>query len=98
MRRNKMPLLSMIPELGQIAGPDLRGRCPRVKDRQRSSVVAAVSVATLPELQIAPAVIAAFGVFWLSYIAEQKGRHTLPVVLTWAACLLAAISAIWWTS
>jgi hypothetical protein len=55
-------------------------------------------MATLPELQIAAAVIAAFGVFWLSYIAEQKGRHTLPVVLTWAACMLVAIAAMWWTS
>jgi hypothetical protein len=57
-----------------------------------------VSMAALPELLIAAAVIMAVGVVLLSCIAEQKGRHTLPVVLTWAACLLAAISAIWWTS
>jgi hypothetical protein len=37
------------------------------------------SMATLPELPIAAAVIAAFDVIWLSYIAEQKGYHTLPV-------------------
>jgi hypothetical protein len=57
-----------------------------------------VSVAALPELLIVAAVIVAVEVTWLSCIAEQNGRHTLPVVLTWAACLLAAISAIWWTS
>jgi hypothetical protein len=55
-------------------------------------------MAALAELLIAAAVISVFGVIWLSCIAEQKGRHMLPVVLTWAACLLAAISAIWWTS
>lgn len=60
--------------------------------------IASVAAPILPELLIAAAVIAAFAVIWLSYIAEQKGRHTLPVVLTWAACLLAAISAIWWIS
>jgi len=57
-----------------------------------------MSMAALPELLIAAAVIVAVGVVLLSCIAEQKGRLTLPVVLTWAACLLAAISAIWWTS
>jgi hypothetical protein len=42
--------------------------------------------------------VAAFGVIWLSYAAEQTWRHALPIVMTWAAWLLAVISAIWWTS
>ena len=68
------------------------------KTRANSKSDAAVAMAALPELLIAAAVVVAFGVTWLSCIAEQKGRRTLPVVLTWAACVLAAISAIWWTS
>jgi hypothetical protein len=55
-------------------------------------------MAGLPELLVPVAAIAAFGVLWLSYIAERNGRHTLPIVLTWAVCLLAAIAAIWWTA
>jgi tellurite resistance protein TehA-like permease len=60
--------------------------------------IAAVSMAVpIDELLIAVGV-AAIGLIWVAYSAERKGRHTLPVVLTWAACLLAAIAAIWWTS
>jgi hypothetical protein len=74
---------------------------PRGKHNIASAAAPAAGLsmaAALPELLIAATVIAAFGAIWLSYVAEQKGRHRLPVVLIWAACLLAAISAIWWTS
>ena len=69
-----------------------------LQTRANSKPDAAVVMAALPELLIAAAVIVVFGVTWLSCIAEQQGRHTLPIFLTWATCLFAAISAIWWTS
>jgi len=59
-----------------------------LQTRANSKPDAAVVMAALPELLIAAAVIVVFGVTWLSCIAEQKGRHTLLVVLTWQhACL-----------